>query len=62
MPGDFRIVVIVSFCKGRWEKPEFRNYRDTSFVSVVVKVYDGVLVDKVSRLIDELIISKGVSD
>ena len=45
VPEDLRYAVIVSLCKGKGEMTECKNYRGISLLSVVHKIYAGILVD-----------------
>ena len=47
VPKDLRSGVIVPLYKCKGEMTEFKNYRDISLLSVVSKIYIGILVDKV---------------
>ena len=46
---DWRSLVIVPLYKGKGERIECKNYRGISLLSVVVKIYAGILVDRVRR-------------
>ena len=50
VPDDWRSAVIVPLYKGKEEKTEYKNYRCISFLSVVVKIYARILVDRVCRV------------
>ena len=50
MPEDWRSAVSVSLYKGKGERTEYKNYRGISFLSVIGKIYAGILVDKVRRV------------
>ena len=51
---DWRSVVIVKLYKGKGERTECSNYRGISLLSVVVKIYAGILVDRVCKVIEGL--------
>ena len=55
MPEDWRSVVIVPLYKGKGERTECKSYRGISLLSVVGKIYEGILVDRVRRMIGGLI-------
>ena len=42
--------MIVPFCKGKGEMIECKNFRGVSLLSVVGKIYTGILVDRVRRV------------
>src|SRR5678816_3949849 len=46
VPRDWRRVVIVPLYKGKRDKGNCRNYRGISFLSVVGKIYTGILVER----------------
>ena len=46
---DWRSAVIVPLYKDKGERTECKNYRGISLVSVVGKIYAGILVDRVRR-------------
>ena len=50
VPKDWRPAVIVTLYKGKGERIECKNYRHISFLSVVEKIYVGILVDRVHRV------------
>ena len=50
VPKDWRSAVIAPLYKGKGEKSECKNYRGVSLLSVVGKIYAGVLVDRVRRV------------
>ena len=50
VPEDCRYAVMVLLYKGKEEKNECRNYRGISLLSMVGKIYAGILVDKVFRV------------
>ena len=50
MPEDGRSTVIVPLYKGKGERSECKNYRGISLLSVVGKIYAGILVDGVHRV------------
>ena len=43
--------MIVPLYKGKGKRTECKNYRGISFLSVVGKIYKGILVDRVHRMI-----------
>ena len=47
VPKDWRSAMIVPLYKGKGERVECKNY---SFLSVVGKIYAGILVDRVCRV------------
>ena len=47
VPKDWRSVVIVPLYKGKGEKTECKNYRGISLLTVVRKMYAGILVESV---------------
>ena len=49
MPEDWRSAVIVPLYKGKGKRTECGNYRGISLLSVVGKIYAGILVDRVLR-------------
>ena len=49
-PEDWRSNIIVPLSKGKGETTECKNYRGISFLSVVRKIYAGILVGKVRRV------------
>ena len=55
VPEDWRCVVIVPLYKGKGEKSECKNYRGISLLSVVGKIYAGILVDRIHRVTGGLI-------
>ena len=62
VPQDWRSV-IVPLNKGKGEMTECRNCRGISVLSVVGKIYGEILVDKVRKVTEGLLMmSKGVSD
>ena len=50
VPEDWRSAVIVPLYKGKGERNECKNYRGISLLSVVGKIYAGILIDKVRRV------------
>ena len=50
VPEDWRSAVIVPLYKGKGERTECKNYRGISLLSVVGKIYAGILLDKVPRV------------
>ena len=55
VPEDWRSGVIVPLYKGKGERTECKNYRGISLLSVVGKIYTGILVDNVRRVTRSLI-------
>ena len=49
-PEEWRFAVIVTLYKGKGKGTECKNYRDTSLLSVVGKIYTGILVGRVRRV------------
>ena len=47
VPEDRSSAVIVPLYKGKGERNECKNYRGISSLSVVGKIYAGILVDRV---------------
>ena len=47
MPEDWRSAVIIPLYKGKGERTECKNCRGISLVSLVGKIYAGILVDRV---------------
>ena len=45
MLENWRSAVIVPLYKGKGERIECKNYRDISLLSMVGKIYAGILVD-----------------
>ena len=54
VPEDWRSAVIVSLYKGKGERTECKNHRGIS-LSMVGKIYAGILVDRVCRVTRGLI-------
>jgi hypothetical protein len=55
VPKDWSRAVIVPLYKGKGDKGNCRNYRGISLLSVVGKIYAGILVERVRRVTEELI-------
>ena len=55
VPEDWRSAVIVPLYKGIGDRTECSNYRGIRLLSVGGKIYAGILVDRVSRMIEGLI-------
>ena len=55
MLEDCRSAVIIQLCKGKGERTKCRNYRGISLLSVVGKMYELILVDRVHRVTGRLI-------
>ena len=47
--------VIVPLCKGKGERTECSNYRGINLLSVVGKIFTGILVDRVFKVTEGLI-------
>ena len=66
VPEGWRSAVIVPLYKGKGERTECNNYRGISLLSVVGKIYAGILVERVRKvtegLIDDEQVSKGGSE
>ena len=52
---DWKSAVIVPLYKGRGEMTEYSNYRGISSLSMVRKIYAGILVDRVCKVTEGLI-------
>ena len=50
MPEDWRSAVIVPLYKGKGEMTKCKNYTGISLLSVVGKIYEGILIDRVLSL------------
>ena len=55
MPEDWRSAEIVPLYKGNEKRNECNNYRGISLLSMVGKIYAGILVDRVTRVTEGLI-------
>ena len=55
VPDDWRSALTVALYKGNGETNECKNYRSISLLSVVEKIYAGILVDRVCRVTGGLI-------
>ena len=49
VPGDWTSAVTVPLYKGKGERTECTNYRGITLLSVVEKIYAGILVGRVRR-------------
>ena len=49
MSEDWRFAVIISLHKGKREKTECDNYRDTRLLNGVGKIYARILKDRIQR-------------
>ena len=58
VPEDWRSAVIFLLYKGKGERSECKNNRGISLLSVVGKIYAGILVDRVCRVTGGLINDK----
>ena len=47
MSEGWRSAVIVPLYKGKGERTECKNYRGINLLGVVLKIYAGILVDRV---------------
>ena len=52
---DWISALIVPLYKGKGERTEYKNYRGINLLSVVRKIYAGILVDRVHRVTGGLI-------
>ena len=55
VPEDLKYAVIDLVYKGKGERTECKNYRGISLLSVVGKIYAGILVDRFLRVTGGLI-------
>ena len=55
VPEDCRSTVIVPLYKGKRKMTEFRSYRGVTLLSVVGKIYLGILVGRVRKVTEDLI-------
>ena len=55
VPEDWKSAVITPLYKGKGERTECKNYRGISLLSVVGKIYEGILIDRVRRVAEGLI-------
>src|SRR5678815_366251 len=55
VPRYWRRAVLVPLYKGKGDKENCRNYRGKSLLSVVGKIYAGILVERVHRVAEGLI-------
>src|SRR5678815_1135861 len=55
VPRDWKRAVIVPLYKDKGDKCNSRNYRGISVLSVVGKIYAGILVERVRRVTEGLI-------
>ena len=55
VPEYWKSTVIVPLYKGKGERTKCKNYRGISLLSVVGKIYAGILVDRVCRVTGGLI-------
>ena len=46
VPEDWRSAVFVPLYKGKGERTEYNNYKGITLLSVVGKIYAGILVDR----------------
>ena len=54
MPEGWRYVVIVTLCKGIGKRTECKKYSGISLLSVVVKIYEGILIDRIHSVTEGL--------
>ena len=60
VPEDWRSALLVLLYKGKGEWTECKNYRGINLLSVLGKVYERILVDRVCRVTEvSLMMSKG---
>ena len=50
VPKDWRSAVIIPLYKAKGERTECKNYKGIRLLSVVGKIYAGILVDSVCRM------------
>ena len=55
VPEDWSSAVIIPLYKSKGERTECSNYRGISLLRVVVKIYAGIIVDRVCKVTDGLI-------
>ena len=55
VPEDWRSAVIIPLYKGKGERTGCSNYRGISSLSVVGKIYAGILVNRVRKVTEGLI-------
>ena len=55
VPEDWRSAVIVPLYKGKGERTECSNYRGITLLSVVGKIHERILVDRVHKVTEGLI-------
>ena len=55
VPRDWRSAVNVPLYKGKGERTECKNYSGISLLSMVGKIYAGILVDRVHRVTGGLV-------
>ena len=58
VPEDCRSAVIVLLYKAKRERTECKNYRGISLLSVIGKIYAGILVGRVRRVTGSLILDQ----
>ena len=54
--------MIVPMCKDKGEKTECSNYRGISLLSIFGKVYAGILLERICKVTEVSMMSKGVSE
>ena len=55
VPENWRLAVIVPLYRGKGERTECSNYRGIGLLSVIGKIYAGILVDRVRKETEGLI-------
>ena len=55
VPDDWRSAVIVPLYNDKGDRTESSNYRGISLLSVVGKIYAGILIDRVRKVAEGLI-------
>ena len=55
VPENWRSVVIVQLDKGKGKRTECRNHKGIGLLSVVGKIYTGILLDRVRKVTEGLI-------
>ena len=57
VPEDWRSVVIITLYKGKGDRMEYSNYRCICLLSMVQKIYIGILVDDRVHKVNEGLIN-----
>ena len=60
VPEDGRSIVIVTLYKDKGETTECKNYRGISLLSMVEKIYTGILIGRVHKVIVGFRAGRGV--